>query len=292
MIAGPRAAGAEGSGRSLVVSIVREAEVLRFRLSLGDRVVNHRFMRARPCGDGGATAVCQKNLTLKCCVSREITYNWRMKNRDHISSIIEIAESEGVFTTAQAARLDIPRDTLHDACVSGRLERIVHGAYRLMGSGSKETDELFALWKLTDPRHFTFERLAHWDGICVGGSSAAFLNGMGDFHLSPYRFYSRRRINSRNPSARFGVRDVERRDVSFGQGVPVTRPERTVFDLILDREDPSLIADALHDAANLSNEFDCIRLRELLVGKYGEAKGGPIFQSLLANSGILESEAY
>lgn len=28
----------------------------------------------------------------------------------------------------------------------------------------------------------------------------------------------------------------------------------------------------------------------MLVGKYGEAKGGPIFQSLLANSGILEGE--
>lgn len=35
-----------------------------------------------------------------------------MRNKDHISSIIEIAESEGVFTTAQAARLDIPRDAL------------------------------------------------------------------------------------------------------------------------------------------------------------------------------------
>lgn len=47
---------------------------------------------------------------------------------------------------------------------------------------------------------------------------------------------------------------------------------------------------SLRDAANSSNEFDCTRLRELLVGKYGEAKGGPIFQSLLANSGILEGE--
>ena len=53
MIVGPRAAGAEGSGRSLVVSIVREVEVLRFRLSLGDWVVDHRFRHARPCGDGG-----------------------------------------------------------------------------------------------------------------------------------------------------------------------------------------------------------------------------------------------
>lgn len=41
-----------------------------------------------------------------------------------------------------------------------------------------------------------------------------------------------------------------------------------------DREDPSLIADALRDAANPSGEFDCAGLREMLVGKYAEAKGG------------------
>lgn len=47
---------------------------------------------------------------------------------------------------------------------------------------------------------------------------------------------------------------------------------------------------SLRDAANPSGEFDCARLREMLVGKYGEAKGGSIVESLLANSGILEGE--
>ena len=50
--------------------------------------------------------------------------------------------------------------------------------------------------------------------------------------------------------------------------------------------DPSLIADALRDAANPSGEFDCARLRERLVGKYGEAKGGSIVESLLARSPV------
>ena len=47
---------------------------------------------------------------------------------------------------------------------------------------------------------------------------------------------------------------------------------------------------SLRDAANPSGEFDCARLRELLVGKYAEAKGGSIVKSLLANFGILEGE--
>ena len=54
-----------------------------------------------------------------------------------------------------------------------------------------------------------------------------------------------------------------------------------------DREDPH---SSLRDPANPSGEFDCAGLRELLVGKYAEAKGCFIVKSLLANPGILEGE--
>lgn len=37
---------------------------------------------------------------------------------------------------------------------------------------------------------------------------------------------------------------------------------------------------SLCDAANPSGEFDCARLREMLVGKYAEAKGGSIVKLL------------
>lgn len=71
--------------------------------------------------------------TLECCISWEIANNWRMKNRDHVSSIIEHAESEGVFTIAQAARLDILRDALSDVASSNsefdcaRLQKMLVG---------------------------------------------------------------------------------------------------------------------------------------------------------------------
>ena len=55
-------------------------------------------------------------------------------------------------------------------------------------------------------------------------------------------------------------------------------------------QDRMIPRSSLRDAANPSGEFDCARLREMLVGKYGEAKGGSIVESLLANSGILEGE--
>ena len=58
-----------------------------------------------------------------------------MKSRDHISSITEHAKSEGVFTTAQAARFDILRDALSDVASPdsefdcARLQEMLVGKY-------------------------------------------------------------------------------------------------------------------------------------------------------------------
>lgn len=221
-----------------------------------------------------------------CCKSRLMAYNWNMEKRDWVAVLAELAESERVLTTAQAARLGVPRDALHDAYESGRLERVAHGAYRLVGSGTSEVDELLALWKLTAPAKFTHERIPEWDGVCVGGTSAAYLDGMGDFYLSPYRMFSRRRINSRRPGVRFGVRRIDRDDVSFDRGFPVTRPERTIVDLVLDREDPSLVAGALKDAAHASAGVNCSRLRDLLCSEVGERKGADLCDTLQAEAGL------
>lgn len=46
--------------------------------------------------------------TPECCNGWEIASDWRMNSRDHMSPITEHAKSEGVFTTAQATRLDTP----------------------------------------------------------------------------------------------------------------------------------------------------------------------------------------
>ena len=211
-----------------------------------------------------------------------------MIRNDHISVILELSEYEGVFTTAQAARMGVPRDALHDAVEAGRLERIMRGAYRLIGSGARETDELTAIWKLTAPSMFTHERAQAdaWDGIVIGGATAASVLDIGDFFLSPYRIYAPRRFNTRNRATRFGVRRIERDDVTFEHDVPVTRPERTVFDLILDYEDGSLVADALRDACSGPMQFDFDRLRELLDSKYGKSKGANLFESLMADADV------
>ncbi len=215
-----------------------------------------------------------------------------MSNSNHIEAIAQLSESESIFTTAQARRMGIPRDALHDAVESGRIERIVRGAYRMVGSGSSFTDELAAIWKLTEPAKFTHERLraSEWDGIVVGGSTASALLEMGDLHLSPYRLYAPKRINTRNPSASFAKRTVPRSDVMFSHGLPVTRPERTVFDLVVDDEDLSLIADVLKDAWHANRDFDFKRLAGLLRSHYEEARAESLYRGLLEDSGLRDKE--
>lgn len=205
-----------------------------------------------------------------------------------MEAIARLSESEGVFTTAQAGRLGVPRDALHDAAEAGRLERVTRGAYRMVGSGASPTDELAAIWKLTAPARFAHERMrpAEWDGIAVGGSTASSLLELGDLHLSPYRLYAPRRINTRNASARFAKRDIDRSEVSFVRGLPVTRPERTVFDLVVDDEDLSLVADVLRDASYADRGFDFGRLFSLLEGRYGERRAGEVYRCLLADAGL------
>lgn len=195
-----------------------------------------------------------------------------MTRNSYTSMMGELSASERVFTTAQAERLGIPRNVIAKACEAGRLVRIVHGAYRMAGVPASQLDDLAALWKLTDPAKMTHERMrtGAWDGIAVAGSTAASILGIGDFHLSPYRILSPRRINSRNAESRFGVRDVSRDDVSFVEGVPVTKIERTLVDLVLDGEDPSLVENALADAR--TKGFDRGRLERLAAETKASAK--------------------
>ena len=59
-------------------------------------------------------------------------------------------------------------------------------------------------------------------------------------------------------------RKVARDEVTFVQGLPVTRPERIVFDLVLDDEDLSLVADVLREAAYVNREFLILKIWQII----------------------------
>lgn len=86
------------------------------------------------------------------------------------------------------------------------------------------------------------------------------------------------------------MRKVTRDKVSFASSFPMATPERTVFDLVADDEDPSLVADALRSACVDSRPIDFNKLEALIHGKYGKNKADQILTSLLADAGIAERD--
>ncbi len=78
---------------------------------------------------------------------------------------------------------------------------------------------------------------------------------------------------------------VSRNEVTFEPGLPVTRPECTVFDLVVDDEDLSLVSGVLGDSRYLG--FDYWKLQGLLEDHYGKERGRAIYHGLMENSGLL-----
>ena len=124
-----------------------------------------------------------------------------------------------------------------------------------------------------------WERKRQWDGIAVSGTTAANLQQMGDFYLSPYRMTAPMRINTRNESLSFVKREIAEQDIVWLDGLPVTKPERTLVDLCLDCEDPSLIIDAYNDA--LGQGLDMQRLKDLVEENSKTAKRRELMRPLL-----------
>ena len=69
-------------------------------------------------------------------------------------------------------------------------------------------------------------------------------------------------MHSRFPGVTFAARELLRDDVISKDGLPVTRIERMILDLVLLGVDPSLVSDALADARKAG--LDEGRLRYLI----------------------------
>jgi predicted transcriptional regulator of viral defense system len=187
-----------------------------------------------------------------------------MSKYENRSTVQELSASQhGLFTTAQAEKNGVSRQSLRSMERSGFIRRLMQGVYKSESVPDSVLDTLRAIWMTTAPEKMTFERLAEGDGVVIGGRTAASLLGLGEFYLSPYTFFVPKRYQSRNSTAVFKKRIVDIRDVITVQGLPVTNISRTLFDLKCDSEDPSLLAQATVDAIHRPDDFDYERLCEL-----------------------------
>jgi len=177
-------------------------------------------------------------------------YIFAMSAQDAMRIIAEYAEDQwGMITHAQAAEQGIHRSMLMRLTVHGALEHMAYGVYRVAGAGTRRLSGLYAEWLMLAPKNPAWER-SHDQGI-VSHQSATSCYEIGDFPAYLHEFT----VIKRQRTMREGVRRLSRPDLGeegvdweWVADMPVTRPSKTIADLIEDHQDPSLIGGVAADA--------------------------------------------
>lgn len=215
-----------------------------------------------------------------------------MKSREALRILAEVTESQwGMATSAQASARGVSHMNLTRLTEFGDLVRLSHGVYKDAGTPSEEHEELHAAWLATDPTRLAYERLSeHPAGAVVSGESAARLHAIGDLRAMKNEFTTATRRQTQRPDVRYRTRVLPEPDITVSAGLPVTTRERTIADLVEDRQDLSIVANALRDAARQSR-LDMDRLAVLLsplAARNGHRKGDgdALLEELLRIGGI------
>ncbi|MEH6781272.1 MAG: type IV toxin-antitoxin system AbiEi family antitoxin domain-containing protein [Rhodoglobus sp.] len=173
-----------------------------------------------------------------------------MNVSEALRALAEISSGQwGMVTTSQANSQDVSRVQIARLAESGHLERLAHGVYRDAGSSPHEFDDIRAAWLSLDPDRVAEDRVRDAEtGIVVSGNTAAALHGVGDLLPTPYVFTSPTRRQSQRPDIRFKRRPLAADQITLVAGIPTTGIERTIADLVQDKEDLSLVGDLVGDA--------------------------------------------
>lgn len=215
-----------------------------------------------------------------------------MKSREALKVLAEVTESQwGMVTSAQASARGVSHMNLTRLAESGALIRLSHGVYRDAGAPSGEHEELRVAWLASEPTKLAWERLKRdIDKVVVSGESASRLHNIGEFRASRSELTTSIRKQTQRPDIRYRTRKLTREDVTVREGLPVTTRERTIADLVEDRQDLSLVGHALRDAARTSR-LDIDRIVDLLSplaerNGYRKGDGAAVLDHLMELAGI------
>ncbi len=131
----------------------------------------------------------------------------------------------------------------------GHLVRILHGVYRVAGAPDSPLDPIRGAWLALEPDRTAANRLD--DPVpfgVVSHRSAAVLQELGDLDADVHRFTVARRRRSRSSDVAFTVAELGVAEWHRVDGLPVTRPLRTVTDLAVAGTDGGHLASVVRDA--------------------------------------------
>ena len=215
-----------------------------------------------------------------------------MKSREALRVLAEVSESQwGLVTSAQANARGVSHMNLTRLSESGDLVRLSHGVYRDAGAPGGQHEELRAAWLATEPAKLAYERLSESPATAVvSAESATRLHGIGDLRAMRSEFTTPSRKQTQRPDVRYRTRVLSINDVTIREGLPVTTVERTIADLVEERNDLSIVSNVLRDAARKSR-LNSDRLTELLGplaerNGYRKGDGAAFLEELLRIAGI------
>ena len=215
-----------------------------------------------------------------------------MKARNALLELAEISASQwGMVTSAQAATRGVTRLDLSRLAEAGDLVRLAHGVYKDAGAPSGAHRDVRAAWLSSDPARLASDRLGDGHrGVVVSGQTAAWLHDIGNLRSNRTELTTPVRRQTQRADLHYRRRNLPEEHVTIRDGLPVTTPERTIADLVEDRTDLSIVADALRDASRKS-ELDLGLLgRSLapLAERNGHRKGDglALLDQLLVIAGI------
>lgn len=213
------------------------------------------------------------------------------KNTNALQSLS--ASQWGMFSSAQAQGSCVGRTQISRMLSDGRVEKCAPGIYRFTSGEETSFAEIKAHWLAAFPKETAFSRIqkARPDAV-VAGRTAAYMHQMGDMYATPYTFIVEKRKQTRNQMISYQTWEIEDPDIEIIEGLPVTRVERTIADLIRLKEEQSLVDDVIKDAVR-AMAIDSSRLSELLAplaarNGYDRGDGKSFAEALIVRNSDLQ----
>ncbi len=187
----------------------------------------------------------------------------------------ELAQDQwGLVTRRQVEAAGIGPTTIDRLTGPGaELERVAHGVYQLAGTPLPDQRDLRAAWLQLAPQVPAWSRTG--DQGVVSHRSAAAVYGLGNLPADRHEFTLPHRHQTRRADVRIHVRQLpDGVWVRLG-GLPVTRPARTVSDLLWDHEDPEAVAHIVAQSIRGISDYPGTFADSLapLAGRFGLRRG-------------------
>ncbi|MCF0232885.1 MAG: hypothetical protein HUJ63_11645 [Enterococcus sp.] len=174
----------------------------------------------------------------------------------------------------QAEDNGVPRHILSRLEKNENIIRYLQGIYRIGGSPTFREDDVFAQWLALCPNVKPGASVKDNQLPIVFGTTAAWLQELGELEPCPYEFCLNRRKQSQRKNLKLHRRNIDESDITIVAGLPCLCAQEIVIELLKVGEDLSLIANVLRDCytkglikdeAKLKNKVNAYNIKR----KYG-----------------------